>query len=59
MSARLVLELSTRSTVLVSTGWVGYSRLLMVTVPSSLARLYSGELGTPGGSGLHVMSGMK
>ena len=29
----------------------------MVTEPSSLSRLYSGSVGTAGGSGLHVMSG--
>ena len=56
MSAWLALELSARFTVLVCTGWSGYTRLLMVTVPSSLARRYSGSLGTAGGSGLHVMS---
>ena len=44
-------ELSTRSVVLFSAGWVGYTRELMVTVPSSAARTYSGDVGTGGGAG--------
>ena len=56
MSVLAKSDLFNKLDVLVSVGYVGYSRLFMMTYPSSEVRVYSGLVGMTGGRGKQVMS---